>query len=84
MYADDYSRERVMSEFAIDKYLTVQEKKEEMEVEEEQSVKEVSVKELTGTLKAFTQDTITLETEFEPEYVIPRSEISTVKLSIDF
>lgn len=46
--------------------------------------KEVSVKELTGILKAYTQDTITLETEFDPDYIIPRSEISTVKLTIDF
>ena len=46
--------------------------------------KEVSVKELTGTLTAFTKDTITLETDFDKEYVIPRSDISTVKLTIDF
>lgn len=46
--------------------------------------KEVSVKELTGTLAAYTEDTITLETVFSPEYVIPRKEISTVKLTIDF
>lgn len=46
--------------------------------------KEVSVKELTGTLIAFSQDTITLETDFSPEYEIPRKEISTVKLTIDF
>lgn len=46
--------------------------------------KEVSVKEITGTLKSFTDDTITIETDFEPEYIIPRSEISTVKLTIDF
>ena len=46
--------------------------------------KEVSGKELTGTLTAFTKDTITLETDFDKEYVIPRSDISTVKLTIDF
>lgn len=46
--------------------------------------KEVSVKELTGTLLAYTADTITLETDFSPEYEILRKEISTVKLSIDF
>lgn len=46
--------------------------------------KEISVKEITGTLKDFTDDTITIETDFEPEYIIPRSEISTVKLTIDF
>lgn len=46
--------------------------------------KEVAVKEITGTLKAFTKETITLETEFSQEYEIPRSEISTVKLTIDF
>lgn len=46
--------------------------------------KEVSVKELTGTLLAYTADTITLKTDFSPEYEILRKEISTVKLSIDF
>ena len=46
--------------------------------------KEVSVKELTGTLLAYSEDTITLETDFSPEYEIPRKEISTVKLTIDF
>ena len=46
--------------------------------------KDISVKELTGTLIAYTADTITLETDFAPEYVIPRKEISTVKLTIDF
>lgn len=46
--------------------------------------KEVSVKELTGTLVAYSEDTITLETDFSPEYVISRKEISTVKLTIDF
>lgn len=45
--------------------------------------KEISVKEITGTLKAFTKEEITLETDFSSEYVIPRSEISTVKLTID-
>ena len=46
--------------------------------------KELVVKELTGTLLAFSRDTVTLETDFAPEYVILRSEISTIKLSIDF
>lgn len=46
--------------------------------------KELSVKEITGTLAAFDADTITLETDFDPAYVIPRTEISTVKLAIDF
>lgn len=46
--------------------------------------KEISVKEITGTLKAYTADTITLETDFDENYEIPRSEISTVKLTIDF
>ena len=43
--------------------------------------KEVSVKEITGTLKAYTKEKITLETE---EYEIACSDISTVKLTIDF
>ena len=46
--------------------------------------KEVHVKELTGTLKSFTKDTITIETEFIENYEIPRAEISTVRLAIDF
>lgn len=46
--------------------------------------KEISVKEITGTLKAYTTDTITLETDFDENYEIQRSEISTVKLTIDF
>lgn len=46
--------------------------------------KEVNVKELTGILSAYTKDTITLETDFSPEYEISRKEISTVKLTIDF
>lgn len=46
--------------------------------------KEISVKEITGTLLEYTKDTITLETDFEPKFVIDRLEISTVKLSIDF
>lgn len=46
--------------------------------------KEISVKEMTGVLKGYSKEDITLETEFSPEYNIPRSEISTVKLSIDF
>ena len=46
--------------------------------------REVSVKEITGTLKDFTDDTITIETDFDSEYQISRSEISTVKLTIDF
>ena len=46
--------------------------------------KEVSVKELTGVLLAYTPDTITVETEFSPEYEIMRKEISSVKLTINF
>lgn len=46
--------------------------------------KEISVKEITGTLKAYTTDTITLETDFDDNYVLQRSDISTVKLTIDF
>ena len=42
------------------------------------------MKEITGTLKAYTKETITLETEFAQEYEIQRSDISTVKLTIDF
>ena len=46
--------------------------------------KEISVKELTGTLKAFDENSITIKTDFSEEYVIPRGEISIVKLTIDF
>lgn len=46
--------------------------------------KEVSVKEITGTLKAYTKEKITLETDFTKEYEIACSDISTVKLTIDF
>lgn len=46
--------------------------------------KEVSVKEITGTLKAFTRETITLDTDFAKDYEIQRGDISTVKLTIDF
>ena len=46
--------------------------------------KEVHVKELTGTLKSFTKDTITVETEFIENYEIPRAEIATVRMAIDF
>lgn len=46
--------------------------------------KEITVKEVTGTLLAHTPETITIETDFAPEYVINRAEISTVKLTIDF
>lgn len=46
--------------------------------------KEVSVKEITGTLKNYTKDTITLDTDFDSNYEILRSDISTVKLTIDF
>ena len=45
---------------------------------------EVSVKEISGILKDFTEDTITLETDFAAEYEILRTAVSTVKLSIDF
>lgn len=46
--------------------------------------KEISVKEITGTLKAFTKETITIDTEFTQDYEISRSDISAVKLTIDF
>ena len=46
--------------------------------------KEVSVKEITGTLKAYTKEKITLETDFAKEYEIACSDILTVKLTIDF
>ncbi len=46
--------------------------------------KELSVKELTGTLTAYDAESITLETDFDPAYVIPRAEVSTVKLTINF
>ncbi len=46
--------------------------------------KEIQAKELTGTLKAFTDATITIETDFSDNYEIPRAEISTVRLAIDF
>ena len=46
--------------------------------------KEVSVKEITGTLKAYTKEKITLETDFAKEYENACSDISTVKLTIDF
>ncbi len=46
--------------------------------------KEISVKEITGTLKAFTDKTITIETDFMENYEIQRAEVSTVRLAIDF
>lgn len=46
--------------------------------------KEVSVKEITGMLKDFTDSTITIETDFSKDYEISRAEISTVKLTLDF
>lgn len=46
--------------------------------------KEISIKEITGTLKGYTKETITIETEFAEDYEIQRSDISTVKLTIDF
>ena len=46
--------------------------------------KEVSVKEMTGTLQAYTKEKITLETDFAKEYETACSDISTVKLTIDF
>ena len=46
--------------------------------------KEMSVKQITGMLKGFDDNTITLETDFSDEYVIDRKDISTVKLTIDF
>ena len=48
--------------------------------------KEISVKEISGVLKDFDFEngTITVETDFDADYVIPRKEIATVKLTIDF
>lgn len=46
--------------------------------------KNIAVKDLTGTLLSYTPETITVETDFAPEYEIERSEIATVKLTIDF
>lgn len=46
--------------------------------------KEISVKDITGILKNFTTETITLETEFSPEYEMMRKDISSVKLTINF
>lgn len=46
--------------------------------------KEQSAKEITGILSAYDADTITLETAFDPSYVIARAEIASVKLTIDF
>lgn len=46
--------------------------------------KDISVKEITGTLKAFSEDTITLETDFDDSYEIERKDVSMVKLTIDF
>ncbi len=39
---------------------------------------------VTGMLKAFTDKTVTIETDFSEDYEIPRAEISTVRLAIDF
>ncbi len=44
----------------------------------------VSVKEITGTLKSYTDDTITIETDFSEDYEIKRSDISTIKLTVIF
>ena len=46
--------------------------------------KEMSVKQITGILKGFDDNTITLETDFSNEYIVNRKDISTVKLTIDF
>lgn len=46
--------------------------------------KEISVKEITGVLKSFSDQTITLETDFDSDLEIFRKDISTIKLSIDF
>lgn len=46
--------------------------------------KDISVKEITGTLKAFSENTITLETDFDDSYEIERKDVSMVKLTIDF
>lgn len=44
----------------------------------------MSVKQITGILKGFDENTITLETDFSNEYIVNRKGISTVKLTIDF
>lgn len=46
--------------------------------------KEMSVKQITGILKGFDENNITLETDFSNEYIVNRKDISTVKLTIDF
>lgn len=46
--------------------------------------KEMFVKQITGILKGFDENTITLETDFSNEYIVNRKDISTVKLTIDF
>lgn len=46
--------------------------------------KEITVKEITGTLLEFSKESIVLETDFDDYYEISRSDISTVKLTIDF
>ncbi|MCD7826024.1 MAG: ribosome maturation factor RimP [Clostridiaceae bacterium] len=46
--------------------------------------KEILVKEITGILKGYTAETITLEIDFAEELELPRSAISTIKLAIDF
>lgn len=55
-----------------------------VEIPNPRNGKEMSVKQITGMLKEFDKDTITLETDFANEYVINRKDISTVKLTIDF
>ena len=46
--------------------------------------KSVSVKEITGTLKAYTDDIVIIETDFSQDYEIKRSDISTIKLAVIF
>lgn len=46
--------------------------------------KEISVKEITGKLLGYSKDTVKLETTFEKELEIDRSDISIVRLAIDF
>lgn len=46
--------------------------------------KEIAVKELTGILKSYTENTVTLETDFDESYEIERKAISMIRLSIDF
>lgn len=46
--------------------------------------KEMPVKEITGVLKAYTKEEIVLDTDFDEEYKVQRSDIAAVKLTLDF